>query len=232
MLQVIKWPKTFNLPPKFWLRCDLGEVVVEAPRRLPRCEKCRAGTMSRGEQVTSCTDCPAGYFNERNGSAECVGCDSKGYEYYQEQRGMRDCTKCPENTAIFGSNRTNKLACLCKEGTIPACFTSSALSLHDALRLSYRGLKLSANSPPSLLWLLRLGFFSRNLTYGQASLPPLCLACCRELCKHTAGTSTELPTTSPRQGPSYVPLSVARYARQACESCPRGAFCAGELAVP
>jgi hypothetical protein len=136
MLQVIKWPKTFDLPPKFWLRCDLGEVVVEAPRRLPRCEKCRAGTMSRGEQVTSCTDCPAGYFNERNGSAECVGCDSKGYEYYQEQRGMRDCTKCPENTAIFGSNRTNKLACLCKEGTIPACSTSAALSLHDAVRLS------------------------------------------------------------------------------------------------
>ena len=125
------------LPPRrFWVECELGEIVTEAGA----CAACTPGFHSKEPYATECVACKpgslnccdkvrwqlhveagvlqiAGHFSPEAGRTDCVSCDVLG-DFYQELAGQQSCLRCPTNTIRYTGvlDGSTHLACMCKEG--------------------------------------------------------------------------------------------------------------------
>jgi len=84
------------------------------------CTKCPAGTKGtdpvqiRSSKQASCSDCPAGSFQDIDGEDSCKLCAAGTY---QDAQGASECTPCPSGTSSASVGSTDVSACVaCGEG--------------------------------------------------------------------------------------------------------------------
>lgn len=210
------------------------------------CEKCNAGYFQPSDGGTQCTACPVHEYQDSQGAASCIKCNTLGSNFgtpgagsnecacnagyfFTDNGGLLSCTECPYATYKYTIDRAQCSAC--PDSTTTSGTGSQYIQDCDLCALGYGDFSIVPGSDPSCTQ-CNPGFYKDTFSTGSCSecqVDKYANVAGLAMCKDCPPDSTSTWHTGDRIG-CYCnagfggTLTESNELQFVCEQCPAGTY--------